>query len=342
MLILKKVDADFGRKQHLADLPLISRKMSVWNYPISTNNEIALVYPLFIGGNDYHHFFVKGALYSALTFLDKTDLRDRGIPIYFMIEDTDYEELLPYFETAGVKKEFILPFQSNSTVDIFKVIDALFATELRKYKRLFRIDTDVYARPQKTTPIVDKLLWNTKQYEVALLEYYQHYHGTMWKPRYEELEKLDALSKFPVISATPQKELIKRFIAPASETTNQNLRTYPITWLIGYSNEFLSQIQEPYQKIATFANEHYIRNDHDFIVDEDILTILFTEFQTKFYDLSNEISYKTYFVEEHEPCREITVFNHIYSCNAEDLPEYNLWKEQWIAEVNETINRHIK
>ena len=350
MLILKKYSDeqshDMLRKQHLCDLPLITRKLAIFDYPISSNNAAAFIYTLFSDNQESQHFHTKGALYSAITFLDRTDLRERGIPIYFTIQDTDYDDLQLYFELAGVKQEHILPFTSNA-YGIIKLMDAFYLPELQKYKRLFMIDADVFARPIKRYPLVDEILWDTKKYPLAALDI--DVHNDIWQlelGRFHALKVSKYAAEFPKISNTPSDKLLEKI------TDTTITRSYIKAGFVGFSDTFLAQTAEAYKKIAAFTQKTYPNNktpahnnktlSYYALTEEDLLTLFALEFQLKIYDF--DIDSRFHFVTQNDPDRNRSVINHIHSCidytgdYGADY-EYSYWKYQWLAEVQETLDR---
>ena len=342
MLILKKIPNTWDIKQHMADLPLITRKLSIWDYPIST--EGAFVYTVYTDGDDSNHCFAKGAVYSALTFLDKTDLRARGIPIYFALQDTDYDALRPYFALAGVKDEFIIPF-TPSSYGVLKIMDAFYRPELQRYDRLFMIDPDMFAR--KKYALVDKIMWDTEQYDTVSLNTGDHHNGTLVRGKYEALEASGRLHEFPQIGNISQEELIQSFNESPTEKTEQNKRVYIGACFVGFSRNFLELTREPYRQVAAFTKDVYDNAEEDsmirkqIITEEDLLTVLIFGFQFKNYNLSLDIPIHYRFAEEVTTYQNDRAINHIGDCNMGETEGflYKHWKHLWLTEVAETLGR---
>ena len=340
MLILKNVE-NSPRKQHMCDLPIITHTMPIWNYVVSPDDAAAFVYTIFTDGEENRHHYAKGALYSALTFLDRTDLRDRGIPIYFAIQDTDYDDLLPYFTLAGVKDEFVVPF-TPTAFGILKIMDAFYLPELQRYERLFMVDPDIFARPLKKYPLADKILWDTKKYKIAALDFNFHYDNwDLGLERYHHLKESDASASFPQISDTPSDHLLEKI------TDTTIAKAYIQAGFVGFSDTFLTQIAEPYRKIADFTQRTYAPN-HTFsqyaLSEEDLLSICVLEFQLNIYDFNQEIERTFYFVKSSDTDRDTTVINHIHTCidySGTKAPDYEYvhWKDQWITDVAHTLQR---
>ena len=102
-------------KPHIARLPVIEFP----EYPI-TDREIAVTIPLFHSDIDsatlkpstldrLTSIHAKGAIWTALGLIHNTDLAERGVGIYFHIEDKIYDALQPLFESFSVPETHLRP-----------------------------------------------------------------------------------------------------------------------------------------------------------------------------------------------------------------------------------------
>lgn len=106
------MDLKERRKPHIARLPITAYP----DYNVLTN-EVAVTIPLFhsptdSSGLEYDNqrirdVHVKGAIWTALSLINNTDIADLGVGIYFHIEDKIYEIGYPVFEAFGVPEKFI-------------------------------------------------------------------------------------------------------------------------------------------------------------------------------------------------------------------------------------------
>ena len=100
------------RKKHIDRLPVTEYP----NYRVGTD-EIAVTIPLFYspvdsGWTDYDEsrirdIHVKGAIWTALSLINNTDLADCGVGIYFHLEDKIYDIASSVFDKFGVSEQFI-------------------------------------------------------------------------------------------------------------------------------------------------------------------------------------------------------------------------------------------
>ena len=104
-------------KPHIERLPVAEFP----EYPI-TDRELAVTIPLFHSDIDsatlkpstldrLKSIHAKGAIWTALGLINNTDLAERGVGIYFHIEDTIYDALLPVFESFGVPEAHLRPMR---------------------------------------------------------------------------------------------------------------------------------------------------------------------------------------------------------------------------------------
>lgn len=90
-------------KPHIARLPVV--KFADYERGAT---ELAVSVPLFHPELDgynairFQEVHCKGAIWAALSFIRNTDLGDRGVPLYFHIEDKVWDDAMPVFEAFGV------------------------------------------------------------------------------------------------------------------------------------------------------------------------------------------------------------------------------------------------
>jgi len=102
-----------NHKPHIMKLPVVEYP----EYNI-TDTEVAVSIPLFYSEVDsatmrtgtverLKEVHAKGAIWTGLSLIRNTDLAERGVGIYFHIESSVYELLLPVFEQFGVSEKYI-------------------------------------------------------------------------------------------------------------------------------------------------------------------------------------------------------------------------------------------
>ena len=98
-------------KQHIPRLPTINFK----DYEI-TSEELAISIPLFhpdldntslYNVNKFQQIHCRGAVWAAMSFVHNTDLSDKGVPVYFHIEQEVWDDAKPIFEDFKVPEKFI-------------------------------------------------------------------------------------------------------------------------------------------------------------------------------------------------------------------------------------------
>ena len=104
-------------KPHIERLPVTAFPA----YPI-TDKELAVTIPLFHSDIDsatlkpstidrLTSIHAKGAIWAALGLINNTDLAEKGVGIYFHIEDKLEDALLPVFESFGVPEAHLRPMR---------------------------------------------------------------------------------------------------------------------------------------------------------------------------------------------------------------------------------------
>ena len=145
-------------KVHLGDLPVMvsnGNGSDVWRYPHS--NRCAFVYSIFGSdrrfGGHLSQLYAKMSIYSALSFLRNTDLRECGIPVYFLVNKISANDILPFFEVAGVPMDNLILFDTgNIWCNAIKQVSQ-FVDELRHFERVICIDTDLYFHRPPDDPV---------------------------------------------------------------------------------------------------------------------------------------------------------------------------------------------
>ena len=134
-------------KQYLGRLPEPS------DYPqySDDSDELAFVFPLFWGYRyiDYDYLqYTKSSFWSARSLIANADIVDKGIPIYFFIEDVLADEA-QYLLDGGVDASKILTFHAediNPDLGTFvgKKLEVLRSDVLSRYKHLAVWDADLF------------------------------------------------------------------------------------------------------------------------------------------------------------------------------------------------------
>ena len=95
-------------KPHIAELPIQKFR----DYP-RNSTELAISVPLYhpdfpdsskYNVDNFRDVHCKGAIWAAMSMIHNTDLGDRGVPLYFHIEDKVWDDAMPVFEDFGVPK----------------------------------------------------------------------------------------------------------------------------------------------------------------------------------------------------------------------------------------------
>ena len=133
-------------KPHIAKLPVAKFE----DYQ-RDSTELAISVPLFhpeldsYNATRFQDVHCKGALWAALSFIRNTDLGDRGVPLYFHIEDKVWDDAMIVFEAFGVPKEWCRKMQLPALADTCE----LKVTTKPQYGKSWmgltddRIDTDI-------------------------------------------------------------------------------------------------------------------------------------------------------------------------------------------------------
>ena len=99
-------------KGHIVKLPVVSYP----NYD-RLSTELVVSIPLFYSAKDttfadfnverFEQIHCKGAIWSAMALLYNTDLCEKGVGVFFHIEDKAWEHAKPMFEAFGVDEKWI-------------------------------------------------------------------------------------------------------------------------------------------------------------------------------------------------------------------------------------------
>ena len=98
-------------KPHIAKLP--AKRMETYD---RHSTELAVSIPLFHSELDtqyapfdvdrFQNIHCKGAIWAGMSFLKNTDLADRGVPLYFHIEDKIWDAAMPVFDAFGIPDDW--------------------------------------------------------------------------------------------------------------------------------------------------------------------------------------------------------------------------------------------
>ena len=142
------------RKKHIARLPITD----FTNYEITTH-DVAITIPLFhspvdSGFTAYNEkrikdIHVKGAIWVALSLINNTDLADKGVGIYFHLEDKIYDIARDVFDSFGVPDKFIRimtinDFESDNVNAAQYGKKYMFLEDTLKPKQWVMIDSDAF------------------------------------------------------------------------------------------------------------------------------------------------------------------------------------------------------
>ena len=308
-------------KMHLLDLPVIHRHLTSWHYKRNNACETAIVYPLFFTKETVYPFgiaYVKGALYSALSLIKKTDIAEAGIPIFFNVSEKDIDRIAPYFHAAGVPEAWIRTWKPK----LYTLFDKFLAVDIMAHKRVFMWDADIFARG-KTRPIAHELQWDIEQQDIAA--------AYLTKGQQPLLG-----FKFRIDEAATNAKHAQQFLKHNAQETIKSWYTsqenyYINTALIGFSKQFRGNtqwcaFQESCRAYATEINST--------ISDEDVLIIYIQENpeivpRIKTLALEYSISMPHLDIPFNTPALHL---HHIH--NAHGYPH---WRTDWLAEMEDLL-----
>ena len=101
----------YADKKHIERLPIIKIKT---DYP-RDSNDVSMVLPLFYSSEDtgfnvdrFEKVVCRGAVWAAISVMENTDLCEKGMPIYFHVEDKVMDTALAVLDSFGVPREWIV------------------------------------------------------------------------------------------------------------------------------------------------------------------------------------------------------------------------------------------
>lgn len=106
-------------KPHIARLPVVQ----FGDYERSST-ELAISVPLFhpeldsYDADRFRDVHCKGAVWAALSLLKNSDLGERGVPVYFHIEDKVWDDAMPVFKAFGVPESWCRQMALPSVPDV--------------------------------------------------------------------------------------------------------------------------------------------------------------------------------------------------------------------------------
>ncbi len=166
--------SDFGQaKVSLIPLPVIREDLShLFDYKIE--NRLAVICNLYpFSRSDHCEILTKSAIYSAKSFLTHTDMRDQGVPFYFVVSETHFQTYRAYFEIANIPETHILRFDETQFATAIEkgLVNPIryYCVRhdgLRDFQRVIWTDADTHAlrlRHQDKYPMCERLFdaWQT-------------------------------------------------------------------------------------------------------------------------------------------------------------------------------------
>ena len=119
---MKKKNKRQEIKPHIPRLPVVE----VEDYS-RQNDKLAVSIPLFHSAKDtqlkaydtarFQEIHCKGAIWAGLSLIYNTDLGNNGVPLFFHIEDTVWEDALPVFHEFGVPADWLVKIEDVPTSD---------------------------------------------------------------------------------------------------------------------------------------------------------------------------------------------------------------------------------
>ena len=100
-------------KRSLLPLPVIREDVSaLFDYTYS--NDLAIICNLYpFSASVHNEVLTKSAIFAAKSFLEHTDMRDCGVPFYFVISNSHYDLYSGYFKAANIPSANLLKFDET-------------------------------------------------------------------------------------------------------------------------------------------------------------------------------------------------------------------------------------
>lgn len=165
-----------GWKSCWSDVPVVKKNSEIsdlWDYPVQ--KDCAFVYLMFETSRwrlaKPTQLYAKSAVYSALSMIRYTDVRDMGIPIYFLVSSQSGEEVTQYLKYAGVPDERVILFDQGMLRNYNVSMTGMMDESLLKYDWVIKLDADMYWYPNvdfDSFPVFSSLLVNDVDYILTI------------------------------------------------------------------------------------------------------------------------------------------------------------------------------
>ena len=130
---------------NLLDLPYLKGDVSE-AFSYKTDTDLAVVVPIF-GRNTNsvkHHLYAKKSVYTALSLLKWTDIKESKVPFYFLIGDICRSDIEGYLDTAGIPAKNRVVYNQSMRADCLYKLEGLSTPELADIERFLIVDADVW------------------------------------------------------------------------------------------------------------------------------------------------------------------------------------------------------
>ena len=121
-------------------------KLSIQDYDRNALDH-AVIYAIM--GEDGYNVFLHSALWSIQTLLKRTDVVDRGVPVYILAEKEYQDEIYKRTDVVGMPREWIIFFEEHVPIPadgrrMLKRLEIGWHSEITQYDKVLLLDADCF------------------------------------------------------------------------------------------------------------------------------------------------------------------------------------------------------
>ena len=121
-------------------------KLSIQDYDRNSMDH-AVIYAIM--GEDGYNVFLHSALWSIQTLLKRTDVVDRGVPVYILAEKQYQDEIYKRTDVVGMPREWIIFFEEHVPIPadgrrMLKRLEIGWHSEITQYDKVLLLDADCF------------------------------------------------------------------------------------------------------------------------------------------------------------------------------------------------------
>ena len=133
-------------RTHIASLPMIESDIShIFQYPRSTNIAIALpVFCLDGGDGEDQLMWARASVWTALKYIQATDVVEQGVPIYFLIGEEGASRVHDILDAANIPTSLRVTAPQKETIHFAVKWSGIFDNTFDVYASLIVVDIDSY------------------------------------------------------------------------------------------------------------------------------------------------------------------------------------------------------